>query len=186
MDIGTTIFSKVASTGAAIEIKVDSIDRFGRPWFRAHVDGVAAGTADTRTIIISKPRDLYGFGAGPTVGLTGAERARLESAMAEIAAATTAARAATAAGHEQALVQRRAELAAAVRAACDGEDGRFDAAHAGQDESAWTGKRGGEAAIDAARQALAAFDAEHPQIVAAIRAARDAQQAQSFVARGLD
>lgn len=186
MEIGTVIFTKVASTGAAVEITLDAVDRFGHPWFRAHVDGVPAERADTRTIILSKPKDLHGFGAGPTVGLTGADRARLEAAMAEVAAVTRAAHAATAAGHEQALRRRRAELAAAVRAAVAGEDGRFDAARAQQDEAAWTGKRAGDAAIATAREALAAFDAEHPQVVAAITAATEAERAQSFVARGLD
>ena len=97
----------------------------------------------------------------PPVALTDAERDTIEAAMNAAYAA-----------RPRSLAEQRAELVAAVTAAWrrweDAREAAFAADH---------GQLPTLAEVEAARAALAAFDAAHPEIAAAIKAAHDAETA---------
>jgi len=84
------------------------------------------------------------------------------------------------------LRRERERLADAVAGLRDEQEETFHRLHAGQDMSAWSSRLTFEHRIDAAVAQLNIFDAEHPEVLATIKAERAADHAQSFAARGLD
>jgi hypothetical protein len=68
------------------------------------------------------------------------------------------------------LRRERRELVSDIQAAIEDQADAFERAHAREDVLAWNIKASHEPKIEAARTALAAFDAEHPEIIAQIRA----------------
>lgn len=106
------------------------------------------------------------------VGLTSEHWAIHEAACAALRLARTVA--------PQSLRQVRADLAGAVT---DLQDAAYEADHAAVQGGVETGRiaiaPSRAAEIEAARTALATFDAAHPEIVAEIKAARDAQSTET-------
>jgi hypothetical protein len=68
------------------------------------------------------------------------------------------------------LRRQRRDLVATVRGMIDESDAVFEAAHAREDARAWTIKAEADRKVDAAWQALAVFDAEHPEILRELQA----------------
>lgn len=83
-----------------------------------------------------------------------------------------AAHAASEDGQRNSLRSEREALAAEVAGALDDQADAYERAHDREDARAEIVRREHQPAVDAARAALAAFDAEHPEVAAAIRAER--------------
>lgn len=80
------------------------------------------------------------------------------------------------------LRTERRERVGDIQAAIEEQADAFEAAHTREDVLAWQIKARHEPAIAAARAALAAFDAAHPDIIAAIRAEQE-ERAERFLRR---
>ena len=177
----TTIsaLTKTSRDGRAIEIKAHlSTD--------GHItaEGLVAGKSTGRQYGISRLTDaarrklpaLYTHAVGQVV-LTDAEAAQVQAALDRLSAEWRASEA----GQRAALVAERQDLAREIRHLLDEGEDRAERYHA-------TGSGDGhehairaeyERKAEAARVKLAAFDAAHPEIIAALRAEREAAAAES-------
>ena len=136
----------------------------------ARLDGVMAGRGSVLELAPKLKAQLPGYthyvlGKAP-IALLADEAATL---LAAIAAGEQADRETVAVQAERARNERR-QLVGDVQAAIDDQAHAYEAAHARQDVLAEQIKAQYEPAIAAARAALQAFDAAHPEIVATMRA----------------
>lgn len=177
----TVVLTKTASDGREIEILTDGY------YFKSRLDGQVLPGATTmgKTKPFERNGTTYSHYVGK-IALTADEAATAEAGRQAIYEAERAAFAASPAGQRQALRDQRSALAATLNAAAAETDATFARMHDAQDAGAWAVKVENERHVTAAREALAAFDAQHPEVLTAIRAERSADYAQSFAGRNLD
>lgn len=72
---------------------------------------------------------------------------------------------------------QRSRLINALEDAVERSERTFARMHASEDALAWSAKVANDQVVDTARAALRAFDAEHPEVLAAIKAERAAEVA---------
>jgi hypothetical protein len=72
------------------------------------------------------------------------------------------------------LRDQRRQIASDIQSAIEESDAAFERAHAREDVMAWEIKRQHDVKVEAVRGALQEFDAAHPDVVAAIRAEKQA------------
>lgn len=182
-----TILLRKTSRDGQRHIAVVTTD--GR-WLRVRLDGalLAEATTDPARLPKSQARDglTHYLPGPPPIGLTFAEAATIEAGLRAVREAAGAAFAATPAGELAALRARRADLVEHIQATMEHAEAEFGRLDAAQDARAWPQRRAIEADAEALRAELAAFDAAHPEVWAALQAERQAEAAQSFVARHLD
>lgn len=170
------IVTRTTKTGRTLEIRVrrDILDQFSAV---ATLDGERAASGTPQKLDRATARKLPGFthyipDHRAPIALTTAEAEALSAAIAAAERDDPATQA-------RALRDERRNLVGDVLAAIEGQSDAFERAHAREDVRAWDIKLSHEPKIEAAQAALAAFDAAHPEIVAAIRAEK-AEAAERF------
>ena len=162
-----------------VEARIDRLGSEASTWIGATLDGRELLCA---SVIRSAPK--HNFGAEFTHALGGKvllTQAEAEQLLAEEAVlkAQIAAEPKPEPRPEVALRQRRSALADEYEDACAQVRRSFETENTMAQGPAFARR-------DAAREALAAWDAAHPEWIAEMKAKRAAEHAQSFVARGLD
>ena len=182
---GPTILTKTARDGRTIEIF--EIETSTGPSCRARVNGeTLPGYGGPVGLLTPRDGAVAYIPTKPAIGLTADEAAVITERWAVRRAAERAAFDASPAGALAALRRERERLADVVADKIEQMDTTFERMHGEEDALAWHVKSLSETDIDTARAAVRAFDAEHPEVLAAIKAERDAEFARSYFARGLD
>ena len=182
---GPTILTKTARDGRVIEIF--EIETRTGPSCRVRVNGEAL-PGQGGPVGLLKPRDgaVAYLPTKPAIGLTADEATVITERWAARRAAERAVFDATPAGELAALRRERERLSNEYAYAIEYSERTFERMHSTEDVMAWPTKATNDQRVDAALAAVRAFDAEHPEVLAAIKAEKDAEFAQSYFARGLD
>jgi hypothetical protein len=189
MALGDTILTKTAGGGQKIELRLIRTDPdYPHAGVEILIDGARRGSGG-RVYAIAPTKGVRRAIGGESgrkgdamVGLTDAEAVSVQAAIGAARAELRAAYDPTDAGKRDALRRERERLVDAKAVAWGHWSDARERAFAEDTGIGSPDRR----AIDAALAALAAFDAAHPEVASALRAARDAEHAHGFVARGLD
>lgn len=154
------IFTKTATNGQLIEVHAH--ETLPGSWIaQLSIDGkYISGPSRPQALKTPKGDVTHFLGEKPAVGLTASEAAIITAEL----DARIAAWKATPAGVHYALRNERERLLAEYRGALDEQEAAFEHGHKSDGSSAWIAKKAAQPKIDAAREALAAFDLAHPEI----------------------
>lgn len=165
----TTILTKTAKSGQAIEIQFDA--EAYNPVAKIIVDGKQMGFSHVAPVKLPAPVGdvTHGLkGNKVSIGLTADEAAI-------ITAAFVAAHAAKA-DPLATLKLERSALVRTISGIYDDAQAEYERRHDRQDMTAWSAKAEIEATAETVKAELAAFDVAHPEVIAAVRAEREAQR----------
>jgi len=158
--MGETIWTKTAGYGGV------TVDRE-----HVYVNGEQVGRNERYAVKLTRAQEIvkdgqrYTHVIGRKVALTAVEAESFDAAM------TAWIRA-----QPLPLDAQRAKLVNEIGSLRDEQTATFERLHAREDARAWSAKNSYEPKIAAAAEALAAFDAEHPEIIAAIREQREIER----------